>query len=287
MLQQLPPWLKRPLPSKGEIQFLKEGFRTSNLHTVCESARCPNIGECFSRKTATYMINGNVCTRICKFCDVKSGKPLPIDPEEPANLAASAKALNLKYVVITAVNRDDQKDGGASQFKRVAICLKENIPNIEIEFLIPDFMGKLEPLITTLEAKPIVLNHNLETVRRLTPEVRNKAKYERSLELLKRAKTYGNCKIKTGVMLGLGENRDDLLDLFKDVAQADCDILTLGQYLSPTQNHLKVQRYIPPEEFEELKEIAQSYGIKTVFSGPFVRSSFHAGEVAHQHMQKF
>lgn len=285
-LKELPSWLRRPLPSRGEIDHLKQGFRESGLHTVCESARCPNIGECFSSKTATYMINGNVCTRVCGFCDVKSGRPLPLDPDEPKKLAQSSAAIGLKYVVVTAVNRDDLPDGGASQFKAVGEALQALKPAPEFEFLIPDFNGKLEPLITTLEVQPTVLNHNLETVRRLTPEVRNKAKYDRSLEVLANAKTYGKAKTKTGIMLGLGETRDELLESFDDIAKQQVDILTLGQYLSPGDKFLKVQRYLPEEEFDALKELALQAGIPTVYSGPFVRSSFHAGEIARQAKQK-
>lgn len=281
-LAPLPSWLKRPLPSRGEIAQLKEGFRHSGLHTVCESARCPNIGECFSSKTATYMINGNVCTRVCGFCDVKSGRPLPLDPHEPEKLAQSAQAIGLLYVVVTAVNRDDLKDGGASQFKAVGEALSALDPAPDFEFLIPDFNGKLEPLITTLEVKPVVLNHNMETVRRLTPEVRNKAQYDRSLQVLANAKTYGSAQTKTGIMLGLGETRDELLEAFDDVAAQQVDILTLGQYLSPGEKYLKVERYLPEEEFDELKELALRAGIPTVYSGPFVRSSFHAGEIARE-----
>lgn len=281
-LKTLPEWLKRPLPSKGELGLLKSGFRKSNLHTVCESARCPNIGECFSRKTATYMINGNICTRVCGFCDVGSGRPLPINEDEPRQLARSVAHLGMKYVVVTAVNRDDLPDGGASQFVKVANCLNELNDGIRYEFLIPDFMGKSDALLSVLNAGPTVLNHNLETVKRLTPDVRNKANYSRSLDLLKKAKAFKGPAIKTGVMLGLGENKDDLKELFHDVASIGVDILTLGQYLRPSEHHLSVQRFVPPEEFNELADEARATGIPTVFAGPFVRSSFHAGELAEQ-----
>lgn len=280
-LNELPQWLRRPLPSRGEIDVMKKGFRASGLHTVCESARCPNIGECFSSGTATYMINGNVCTRVCSFCDVKSGRPLPLDPNEPKKLAQSAAAAGLRYVVVTAVNRDDLPDGGAEQFAAVGRALRDAIPGVEFEFLIPDFNGKVEPLITTLEVRPAVLNHNLETVRRLTPQVRNKAKFDRSLEVLSNARLYGNAKTKTGLMLGLGETHEELKETFDEVAQRQVDILTLGQYLKPPGDRfLEVERYLPEEEFEELGEMAKAAGIPTVYSGPFVRSSFHAGEVA-------
>lgn len=279
-LSHFPTWLKRPLPSKGEIGKLKSRFRSAGLHTVCESARCPNIGECFSKKTATFMINGNVCTRVCRFCDVKSGRPLAQNPEEPQAVAESAASLGLKYVVVTAVNRDDLKDGGAGQFILVAQALREKIEGVEVEFLIPDFMGMEAPLRQILECAPEVLNHNLETVRRLTPEVRNKAKYDRSLELLGRAKRWGTSKVKTGVMLGLGETREDLIGLFDDVAASQCDILTLGQYLRPSAEHLEVSRFVPPSEFDELRSLARAAGIPTVFAGPFVRSSYHAGEIS-------
>jgi lipoic acid synthetase len=226
------------------------------------------------------MINGNVCTRVCGFCDVKSGRPLPLDPQEPQKLARSAQALGLKYVVVTAVNRDDLKDGGASQFVAVGKALQALTPAPEYEFLIPDFNGKLEPLIQTLEIQPTVLNHNLETIRRLTPSVRSKAKFDRSLEVLANAKTYGRAKTKTGLMLGLGETEDELKATFDDVARQQVDIFTMGQYLRPSQKHLAVERYLEPEEFDHLAELAKAAGIPTVYSGPFVRSSFHAGEIA-------
>jgi len=279
---KFPPWIKRTLPATGEIEKMKAAFRKSNLHTVCESARCPNIGECFSSKTATYMINGNICTRVCGFCDVKSGKPLKQDPNEANNIAQSVKELGIEYSVITAVNRDDLKDGGASQFKDVAKAINNLDKKIEIEFLIPDFNGQTEPLITVLEALPVVLNHNLETVESITPKVRNKAQYRRSLEVLSNAKLYGKSHTKTGVMLGLGETREELLQLFDDIVNVECDILTLGQYLSPGEKFLKVERFLHPDEFEELKSLAEKAGIKTVFSGPFVRSSFNAKEVSAQ-----
>jgi lipoyl synthase len=282
----LPPWIKRPLPATGELEKMKSAFRKSNLHTVCESARCPNIGECFSSKTATYMINGNICTRVCGFCDVKSGKPLVQDPEEPKNIAASVLDLGIEYSVITAVNRDDLKDGGAEQFKKVAKAIDGLGKNIEVEFLIPDFNGKIEPLITVLEALPVVLNHNLETVERITPDVRNKAQYKRSLQVLSNAKIYGKSQTKTGIMVGLGEKREECVKLFDDVAKIECDILTIGQYLSPGKDFLKVARYLEPDEFEELKILAIKAGIKTVYSGPFVRSSFNAKEVLAQSKKK-
>jgi lipoic acid synthetase len=284
-LAELPAWLKRPLPSRGELSTLKKSFRESNLHTVCESASCPNIGECFSNKTATYMINGNVCTRVCGFCDVKSGRPLPLDPDEPDKIAKSARSLGLKYVVITAVNRDDRKDGGASQFVAVGKALKQLPSSPEYEFLIPDFNGKLDPLIKTLEIGPTVLNHNLETVRRLSPSVRSKARFDRSLEVLANAKIYGNSKTKTGMMLGLGETEDELKSAFDDIARQHVDILTLGQYLRPSPKHLAVEKYVEPKQFDHLAELAKSAGIPTVYAGPFVRSSFHAGEIARESEQ--
>jgi lipoyl synthase len=278
--QVLPSWIKRPLPATGELEMMKAAFRKSNLHTVCESARCPNIGECFSSKTATYMINGNICTRVCGFCDVKSGKPLVQDPHEPENIAKSVAELGIEYSVITAVNRDDLKDGGAEQFKKVANSIYNLDKNVEVEFLIPDFNGKLEPLVTVLEALPVVLNHNLETVERITPDVRNKAKYRRSLEVLSNAKTYGKSATKTGIMIGLGEKKEELLQTFDDAVTADVDIFTIGQYLSPGKDFLKVQKFYHPDEFKELKTLAENAGLKTVFSGPFVRSSFNAKEVS-------
>ncbi len=226
------------------------------------------------------MIGGNVCTRACRFCDVKSGHPLPINPKEPEHVAASAKELGLEYVVVTAVNRDDLEDGGAGHFAEVAHALRQAMPGIKMEFLIPDFMGDMQALQKILDLKIEVVNHNLETVRSLTPQVRNKAKYERSLELLDRAKRHGQSRVKTGIMLGLGESREELRELFADVASIGLDILTLGQYLRPTAKHLEVERFVPVEEFEDLRNEALAMGIPVVYSGPYVRSSYHAGEVA-------
>ena len=280
-MSPFPAWLKRPLPTKGEIATLKQSFRAAGLHTVCESASCPNIGDCFARRTATFMINGNICTRACRFCDVESGRPLPQNPREPEELAKAAKNLGLRYIVVTSVNRDDLEDGAARQFVLVAQALRNEIPGIQIEFLIPDFEGQRDALLMVLESQPDVLNHNLETVRRLTSGVRSKARYDRSLEVLRRASQLGATRVKTGVMLGLGETREELIELFADVRETGCGILTLGQYLRPSPKHIEVQRFVPPAEFAELKLSAERAGIATVFAGPWVRSSYHAGEVAH------
>jgi len=228
------------------------------------------------------MILGNVCTRTCSFCDVKSGHPLVVNENEPMEVCASAKILGLKYVVVTSVTRDDLADGGAHQFVKVAEMLRREIEGVGIEFLIPDFKGDSDLLNIILQCKPTVLNHNLETVKRLTPIVRSKAIYHRSLELLSRAKNRGAEKVKTGIMVGLGETREELLEFFDDAAATGCDILTIGQYLRPSRDKLEVKRYLPPEEFEELRRSAMARGLKTVYSGPFVRSSFNAGEIAKQ-----
>jgi len=272
-----PPWLKVRAPVGDEFFATRRTVKEWKLHTVCEEARCPNIGECWAHGTATFMLLGDVCTRNCGFCAVKHGRPLSVDPEEPRRVAGAVSALGLRHVVITSVDRDDLPDGGASQFARTAEAIKETVPGCSVEVLIPDFQGNEAALRTVLEAPIDVLNHNVETVPRLYRRVRPGARYERSLELLDRAKRIRpDVRTKTGLMLGLGEERPEVVGVLRDLVAIRCDILTLGQYLQPTARHLPVVRYVPPEEFSELRKEALAMGFRYVESGPLVRSSYHA-----------
>lgn len=273
----IPSWIREGIRRKEGIQGLKESLRYYKLHTVCEEARCPNIGKCFNNKTATFLILGDVCTRNCKFCAVNKGNPLKPDCDEPENISKMVLELNLAYVVITSVTRDDLSDGGASYFEMVIKKIKEKKNDIKIEVLIPDFKGDLNSLRKILNSKPNVINHNLETVKRLYSFVRPLAHYERSLEILRISKLNGFIT-KTGIMLGLGETEYDVKELIDDISEINCDIFTMGQYLSPSRNHLPVYEYIHPEKFEEYKDYALSKGIKYVVSGPLVRSSYMAEE---------
>jgi len=279
---RLPSWLTKKF-SSGEaegIRNMEKLLKSLSLHTVCQEARCPNIGECFSRKTATFMILGNICTRNCRFCAVKKGTPLPPDPEEPENVAKAVDKLGLKYVVITSVTRDDLPDGGAHQFVRTINSIKKLCgERTLIEVLIPDFGGVMSSLRKVLEAKPLVLNHNLETVPRLYAKVRPQANYQRSIELLERCKKISpQIYTKSGLMVGLGEKMDEVIEVMKDLRSVNCDILTIGQYLRPTSKHLEVKEFIPPEIFSRYREIAYSLGFIYVASSPFVRSSYMARE---------
>jgi len=255
-------------------------MRTLNLHTVCESARCPNMGECWEHRTATFMILGNICTRACGFCAVPSGKPLgPPDAEEPLRVAEAVERMGLRYAVVTSVNRDDQPDGGAAIFAHTIEEIRRRVPGCKVEVLIPDFRGEWSALETVVAARPDVLNHNTETVPRLYRQVRKGAVYERSLELLRRAKRLApEMPTKTGMMLGLGEAREEVLAAMRDLAAQGTDILTLGQYLQPTREHLPVLRFLHPDEFAEYKQLGEQMGFKHVESGPLVRSSYHAFE---------
>ncbi len=259
-----------------------KGFlRTLNLHTVCEEARCPNIGECFDNLTATFMILGDICTRSCGFCAVTHGRPIGLDREEPHRVAHAVKVLGLEHAVITSVNRDDLADGGAGIFAATIREVRETAPTCTVEVLIPDFKGDRHALEIVLAAKPDILNHNVETVPRLYRGARAGAKYGRSLELLDRAKGFGPSMLtKSGLMLGLGEEREELLTTMQDLVEVGCDILTLGQYLRPSMNHLPVNRFYDPGEFRELKRIGETMGFKHVEAGPLVRSSYHAGHQA-------
>jgi len=275
---RLPDWVKAKYPSSDTLE-LKRTLRRKGLHTVCEEARCPNLGECFSRPTATFMILGARCTRNCGFCSVDHGMPVPVDPEEPRNLALTAKEMGLKYVVITSVTRDDLPDGGAGQFARCILALREEMPGAKVEVLTPDFKGEREALKTVLEARPDVFNHNVETVPRLYPVVRPQADYARSLGVLKSAKEIApGIPAKSGFMLGLGEEHEEVLSLMEDLRSSGCRMVTIGQYLRPAKANLPVREYIRPEIFEELKAAALRMGFKSVASGPLVRSSMNAEE---------
>jgi lipoic acid synthetase len=273
----LKPKVKSPL--LPEVFKIKKLFRKLNLHTVCEEANCPNIGNCFSRKTATFMIMGDVCTRNCPYCNVSHGKPQALDTQEPENVANAVKTLGLKHVVITSVDRDDLPDGGASHFAKVIKKVREINPGITIEVLIPDFKGSIESLKMVLDANPEVVNHNIETVKELYKIVRPQGNYERSLKLLKSIKEISPKTIsKSGFMVGLGETKEQIINLMEDLYKNNVEILTIGQYLQPSKNHLPVYRFYSEEEFKEFEEIGYKIGFKYVFSGILVRSSFNAQE---------
>jgi len=275
-----PPWLRVRFFGGPNYQDLKRIMRTLNLHTVCESARCPNMGECWEHRTATFMILGNICTRACGFCAVPSGKPIgPPDEGEPQRVAEAVEKMGLQYAVVTSVNRDDQPDGGAAIFASTIKEIRQRVPACKVEVLIPDFRGVWSALETVVAALPDVLNHNTETVPRLYRQVRRGAVYERSLELLRRAKALAPMMpTKTGLMLGLGETREEVLATMAGLAAQGTDILTLGQYLQPTREHLPVVRFVHPDEFAEFKRLGERMGFKHVESGPLVRSSYHAFE---------
>lgn len=274
---QRPKWLRAPAPggkNYNELAALVEGL---DLHTVCESAACPNVGECWNRRTATFMILGNVCTRRCGFCAVQKGAPLPVDYDEPRRVGEAVEKLGLKYAVITSVNRDDRKDGGAELFAMVIEAIRERVPDCKVEVLIPDFQGSHPALQVVMDAGPDVLNHNTETVPRLYRQARLGARYERSLDLLAHAKELSpDTPAKSGLMLGLGETREEVLEVMRDLQAHKVDILTLGQYLSPSPRHLPVVEFITPRQFGEYREIGRQMGFAHVESGPLVRSSYHA-----------
>jgi lipoic acid synthetase len=275
-----PAWLKVRFFGGDNYQDLKRIMRNLDLHTVCASARCPNQGECWDHRTATFMILGDVCTRACGFCAVTSGRPAgPPDESEPNRVAQAVEQMNLRYAVVTSVNRDDQPDGGSAIFARTIAAIRRRVPDCKVEVLIPDFRGDWAALATVMEARPDVLNHNLETVPRLYREVRPGAIYARSLELLRRAKQQAPATpIKTGMMLGLGETRAEVLRAMAAIAECGADILTLGQYLQPTREHLPVIRFVHPDEFADYKRLGEQMGLRHVESGPLVRSSYHAFE---------
>jgi lipoyl synthase len=277
-----PDWLRVRFFGGERYQDLKRIMRTLDLHTVCESARCPNMGECWEHGTATFMILGDICTRACGFCAVPSGRPAgPPDEEEPLRVAEAVERLGLRYAVVTSVNRDDQPDGGAHIFARTIEEIRRRVPGCKVEVLIPDFRGDWNALDVLLAARPDILNHNTETVPRLYRQVRKGAVYERSLELLRRAKAaHPEVPTKTGLMLGLGEEKDEVLTTLGDLAAQGTDILTLGQYLQPTREHLPIVRYVHPDEFAEFKVLGEAMGFKHVEAGPLVRSSYHAFDQA-------
>ena len=273
-------WLRRRLPDQKVLEQMDSLLRELNLHTVCDSALCPNRGECYKNGTATFMILGNVCTRNCRFCAVKKGVPLPVDSEEPYHIAQAAKRLNLKHIVITSVTRDDLPDGGAGHFAKTIIEIRKLLPESSVEVLVPDFNGSWEALQKIIDVQPEVINHNIETVPRLYPLVRPKAVYKLSLELLRQVKIRNkNIVSKSGIMVGLGEKKEEVIQAMKDLRQVNCDVLTIGQYLRPSPHHLEVQEYIHPDKFEEYRKIGMSLGFKYVASAPLVRSSYHAGEI--------
>lgn len=275
-----PDWLKIKLNTNENYNGLKKMMREKNLHTVCEEAKCPNIHECWAvRRTATFMILGGICTRACRFCAVKTGLPNELDWKEPERVADSVQLMNLKHVVVTAVARDDLKDGGAAVFAETVRAIRRKNPFTSIEVLPSDMGGVEENLRMLMEAKPDILNHNIETVRRLTPRVRARATYERSLEFLRRSKQMQpSVPTKSSLMIGLGETREEIIETMDDLRANDVDIMTIGQYLQPSKKHIKVVKYYSPEEFQEFKEIAMSKGFSHCEAGPLVRSSYHADE---------
>jgi lipoic acid synthetase len=274
-----PEWLKTKLQTGDNYQEIKQMMRGKTLHTVCEEAKCPNIYECWSNRTATFMILGDICTRACRFCAVTSGLPTELDLQEPERVAEAAEQMRLRHCVITSVARDDLKDGGAAIFAGTIRAVRDRMPLCGVEVLIPDFMGNELSLRTVLEAKPDILNHNIETVERLSDRVRSKAKYRRSLELLRRSKAIApGIPTKSSIMLGVGETWDEILQAMDDLRAADVNIMTIGQYLQPTKKHLDVKRYYTPEEFARLKAEGMKRGFSHVESGPLVRSSYHAHE---------
>ncbi|EMK02933.1 MULTISPECIES: lipoyl synthase [Leptospira] len=276
-----PNWLKVKLtfpdPKNNSVAIVRDSLEEKKLNTVCESASCPNLNHCWSRKTATYMLGGDICTRRCSYCDVASGKPFPLDPEEPKRVAESSIALGLKHVVITAVNRDDLEDGGAAHFAKTVKEIRKVLPDCKIELLIPDLKVKQEALEIIFECNPDIFNHNLETVKRLFPEVAPQKRYERSLDVLKIASQRGFLT-KSGLILGMGETLEEVKECMQDLASVGVSLLTLGQYLQPTSTHLPVKEYVTPQVFKDLRIYGKSIGFKGVFSGPLVRSSYHADE---------
>lgn len=281
-LPRKPSWIRARAPTDPKVIALKQLLREKSLHTVCEEASCPNLGECFAHGTATFMIMGALCTRRCPFCDVAHGRPLPLDPGEPAHLAEAVRLMNLRYVVITSVDRDDLRDGGAAHFAACVAAVRAAQPGIQIEVLVPDFRGRMEPALDALlREPPDVFNHNLETVPRLYRQVRPGADYAWSLQLIQRFKALApSVPTKSGLMLGLGETDDEVDAVLADLHAHDCDRVTLGQYLQPSRAHLPVQRFVPPEQFERLAERAYALGFAHVASGPLVRSSYHADRQA-------
>ena len=285
---RLPPWIARERVRLGDLHRMKRDLRTSGLHTVCEEARCPNRAHCFTQGTATFLLMGDTCTRACGFCSVHSGPVGALDPGEPERTAEQVAALDLRFAVLTSVNRDDLPDGGAAHFAATVQAIRHRTPEVGVEVLVPDFLGDLEAVARVVASGPAVFNHNVETVPDLYPEVRPAGRFDRSLKVLRHAKELGTAlfgpafRTKSGVMVGLGESDEQLLETFGRLLEAGVDILTVGQYLRPTRHQLPVRRYLPPEGFDALADRARALGFRTVHAGPLVRSSYHAGEVAAQ-----
>ncbi|MGD0485845.1 MAG: lipoyl synthase [Syntrophorhabdales bacterium] len=280
MRARLPEWFRQRIPEPGIMQAMVRLLREKHLHTVCEGAICPNIGGCFARNTATFMILGDTCTRRCAFCAVKKGVPLPVDEKEPYHIVEAIQALGLVYAVITSVTRDDLDDGGASHFASVIRAIREYDVSIRVEVLVPDFGGSEKAVRRVAEARPHVINHNIETVQRLYPRVRPEADFGRSIELLSRVKSLDEAIVtKSGLMLGLGEEKDEVLESMKSLRGSGCDLLTLGQYLQPSVYHYPVVRFVPPDEFADYEGAAEGIGFAGIASAPLVRSSFRAAEL--------
>jgi len=280
MRERLPPWFKKKVPDPWVLASMRSLFDELSLHTICENALCPNLGDCFSNRTATFLLLGDICTRNCTFCAVKKGVPCPVDEKEPQHLAEAVEKLGLRHVVITSVTRDDLPDGGAAHFARTIARLQEKDKALTVEVLIPDLGGSLRSLKMVVDAHPDVINHNLETVPRLYPQVRPKADFQRSLRLLGQAgELDSHIVTKSGLMVGLGETRDELLQAMEELRKVNCDLLTIGQYLQPSAHHYPVVRYVPPEEFVEYESLGKAMGFCDVASVPLVRSSFNAAQL--------
>jgi len=280
--QRLPSWLRRPIQTDAAYAEVQSLLKKRGLHTVCEEAKCPNRHECWNHGTATFMILGDVCTRDCRFCNIATGKPQPPNVEEPECVAEAAEKMGLRYVVLTSVTRDDLPDGGASAFAKTIHALKARIPEVKVEVLTPDFKGEEAPLFQVLDAAPTVFNHNIETVERLQKPIRRTATYARSLGVLQRADEYaqGRVQIKSGIMLGLGETDEEALKTFQDLFDHGVRLLTIGQYLAPTRDHIHTKRFVSPKEFAEFEQAAYKIGFESVVSGPLVRSSYQADQMA-------
>lgn len=277
MTDRLPPWFKKRIPEPGTMHNMRSLVGELELHTICENALCPNMGDCYARRTATFLLLGDTCTRNCTFCAVSKGTPGPVDEDEPEHIAEAVRRLGLKHVVLTSVTRDDLSDGGARHFARIIRRLREEDRALTVEVLVPDFAGSLEAVEVVADAGPDVVNHNLETVPRLYPEVRPMADYRRSIDLLRLAKEIdGRIATKSGVMVGLGESKDELFEVMSDLREVGCDLLTIGQYLAPSEGHHAVVRFVPPDEFSEYERVGLEMGFGGVASAPLVRSSFDA-----------
>lgn len=280
MKKVFPPWIAWRAPNPSVLRKMEGLMEDLKLHTICERARCPNLGVCFSNRSATFLILGDICTRRCSFCAVSKGNPRVVDPDEPKSIAEAVRRLALRYVVITSVSRDDLEDGGASQFVKVIDTLHQEIDGVVVEVLVPDFLGSVESLTAVVNSGPQVVNHNLETVPRLYREVRPGASFRRSLDLLSRVKQIAQETVtKSGLMVGLGETRDEVVGVMRELRKVHCDVLTIGQYLQPSSGHHEVATFVPPEEFREYEQIGLEMGFKGVAAGPLVRSSFRAEEI--------